>query len=315
MSETIPQRQPHATFLFAEPDDIETFVADVAVLGVPYGQPYGMRGLGHDQVNGAEAIRRASDRVVRDPSHFDFDWGGPLFMGRRVRMVDLGDVRADPYTVPATYPRTREAVEAILEAGALPLVLGGDHSIPIPVIEAYRRHGPITVVQIDAHLDWREEVGGVTHGLSSPMRRVSEMDHVAGVVQVGLRGQGSARPEDFRAAVAAGAQLVTATALHRDGVGSVLAALPEGGRYYLTVDMDGLDPSCAPAVHGPAPDGVSFAEARDLIHGMVARGRIVGMDVVELTPSTDVNRLTAITAGRLFANLIGAMCKAGQLGR
>ena len=96
---------------------------------------------------------------------------------------------------------------------------------------------------------------------------------------------------------------------------SVLARIPDGGRYYLTIDLDGMDPAIAPGVAGPCPGGVTFAQARKLIHGLVAKGRIVGMDVVEITPRTDVNQITCITAGRLVVNMIGAAVRAGYFDR
>ena len=80
---------------------------------------------------------------------------------------------------------------------------------------------------------------------------------------------------------------------------AILARIPDGGRYYLTVDLDGMDPSIAPAVNAPCPGGVTFEQARKLIHGLVRKGRVVGMDVVEITPKVDLNQITCITAGRL----------------
>ncbi len=312
MTLTVPPPGEYQTFLFSEPAyDLDALEADIAVLGVPFGQPYGIRSVHHDHVNGPQAIRRASDRVVRALHHYDFDIGGPLFMGRDVRMVDCGDVRADPYDLMGHFHRTEEAVCRILGVGALPLILGGDHSVPIPVLRAYQGRGPITLIQLDAHLDWREEVGGVTQGLSSTIRRASEMDHIGQIFQIGLRAQGSARPEDFEAAKAYGSNLVTAYELHDEGVQAILDRVPNGGNYYITVDADGLDPTYAPAVAGPAPGGITFPEARGLIQGLVRKGRVVGMDVVEITPAADVNRLTAITAGRLFVNLIGTAAQEG----
>lgn len=312
MTFNVPPRGEYQTFLFSEPAyDLDALEADIAVLGVPFGQPYGIRAVHHDHVNGPEAIRRASDRVVRALHHYDFDIGGPLFMGRDIRMVDCGDVRADPNDLMGHFHRTEEAVRRILDAGALPLILGGDHSVPIPVLRAYGGRGPVTLIQLDAHLDWREDVGGVTQGLSSTIRRASEMDHVGEIFQIGLRAQGSARPEDFEAAKAYGSNLITAYELHDDGVDAVLDRIPDGEDYYITVDADGLDPAYAPAVAGPAPGGITFAEARGLIRGLVRKGRVVGMDVVEITPAVDVNRLTAITAGRLFVNLIGTAAAEG----
>ncbi len=316
MTLTVPPRGEYQTFLFSEPAyDLDALEADIAVLGVPFGQPYGIRAVHHDHVNGPEAIRRASDRVVRALHHYDFDIGGPLFMGRDIRMVDCGDVRADPYDLMGHFHRTEEAVRRILGAGALPLILGGDHSIPIPVLRAYEGRGPVTLIQLDAHLDWRDEVGGISQGLSSTIRRASEMDHIGEIFQIGLRAQGSARPEDFEAAKAYGSNLVTAYELHDEGVQAILDRVPDGGNYYITVDADGLDPTYAPAVAGPAPGGITFPEARGLIQGLVRKGRVVGMDVVEITPAADLNRLTAITAGRLFVNLIGTAAQEGYFDR
>jgi agmatinase len=197
----------------------------------------------------------------------------------------------------------------------MPIVLGGDHAIPIPVFRALDGHGPITLVQIDAHIDWRDEVNGVREGLSSPIRRASEMSHIGEIFQIGLRATGSARQEEVDAARAYGAHLVTAYELHDGGIDAVLARIPDGGRYYLTIDLDGMDPAIAPGVAGPCPGGVTFHQARKLIHGLVRKGRVVGMDVVEITPRTDVNQITCITAGRLIVNMIGAAVRAGYFER
>ena len=91
---------------------------------------------------------------------------------------------------------------------------------------------------------------------------------------------------------------------------AILARIPDGGRYYLTIDADGMDPAVMPAVAAPCPGGVTFHQARKLIHGLVRKGRVVGMDVVEITPGADVNRISSITAGRLFVNFMGAAVRA-----
>ena len=199
----------------------------------------------------------------------------------------------------------------VLAAGTMPIILGGDHAVPIPVFRALDQHGPITLVQIDAHIDWRDEVNGVREGLSSPIRRASEMPHMDQIFQIGMRSAGSARPEEVEAAAAYGANIITAWELHDIGMDAVLQRIPNGGRYYITIDADGMDPSVMPAVAGPAPGGLTFHQARKLIHGLVKKGRVLGMDIVEITPKSDVNRISAITAGRLIVNLIGAAAAAG----
>jgi agmatinase len=96
---------------------------------------------------------------------------------------------------------------------------------------------------------------------------------------------------------------------------AVLERIPDGGNYYLTIDADGLDPSVMPAVAGPAPGGVTFLQARKLIHGLVRKGRVVGMDIVEIQPEKDVNQISCMTAGRLILNLIGSAIRAGYFDR
>ena len=313
MTLTAPHKPGHPTFLYSEPaTDLDALDADIAYLGIPYGEPYGFADIANDQSRMPGAMRQASDRIIRSIERYDFDIGGPLYDNRPIRAVDCGDVVADHLDPSAHSKRAEAAVRKILAAGALPIVLGGDHAIPIPVLKALDGEGPVTLVHIDQHLDWRDEVNGVREGLSSPIRRASEMAHVGEIFQIGLRATGSARQEEYDAARAYGAHLVSAYELHDEGMEAVLARIPDGGRYYLTVDLDGMDPAIAPGVAALCPGGVTFHQARTLIHGLVAKGHIVGMDVVEITPSTDVNQITCITAGRMIVNMVGAVIRTGR---
>lgn len=312
---TNPVEAGPRTFLHSEPDfDMGLEQADIAFLGIPYGSAYSFAEQVPDSAHAPDAMRAATSRILRGADRYDFDLGGTLYDGQNVRAVDCGNVRADVAAPRSHIERAEQAVRRILAAGALPIVLGGDHAIPIPVLRAYEGDR-LTVVQIDAHIDWRDEIAGVRDGLSSPMRRASEMAHVGGIVQIGLRANGSAGQEEVDAALAYGAQLITAYEVHEAGVDAVLARIPDGGRYYVTVDMDGLDPTCAPAVGLPSPGGLSFLQARALLRGLVRKGRVVGMDVVEITPSIDPNRTTCVTAGRLIVNLLGEAARAGYFRR
>jgi agmatinase len=311
---TAPPRSGHKTLLYSElVTQLEGIQADIAILGMPFGSAYSPRGFTCDQTNAPQAIRDVTDRIVRAPEHYDFDIDGPMLQGRKdVRFVDCGDVMPD-LTKPGDHFRKAElAIRHILKGGGLPIVLGGDHGITNPILRAFDTIGPITLVHVDAHLDWRDEVNGVRDGLSSPIRRASELPFVKKIVQIGLRAQGSGRPADYQAAVDYGALLITAYELHQVGMQAVLDRIPAGGNYYLTIDADGLDPTIMPAVDGPAPGGVTFVQARELIHGLVKKGRVVGMDIVEIQPSKDTaTKLTCVTAGRLIVNLIGSAIKAG----
>lgn len=307
---TIPAKVDHQTFLYSElMTDLSSLSADIAYLGIPYGESYTFGEIANDQSRGALALRRATDRILRSIERYDFDLGGPLYDHRPIRAVDCGDVYADPRDK-SHLGRAEEAVRKIVASGALPIILGGDHSIPIPVLRALDDKGPITLIQIDQHLDWREEINGVTDGLSSPIRRASEMEHIGEIFQIGLHATGSGRQEEYDAAIAYGAHLVSSYDIHERGIEHVLDMIPDGGRYYLTVDLDAFEPSVAPGVAAPCAGGMTFLQARTLIRGLVRKGRVVGMDVVEITPATDVNQITCITAGRLIVNLIGAAVRA-----
>ncbi len=294
---------------------IDTLEADLAVLGIPYGDPYHMDEVTNDQSNAPSAVRRESARLSSGLDHWDFDLGGPLFDGRDIRVSDCGDVPADPADMKGHYRIAETAVRKILERGAYPIIIGGDHGVPIPVLRAFAEHGPLTLVHIDAHLDWRDEVNGIREGYSSPIRRASELSHIEGIFQIGIRAQGSARTMEVEDARAYGAEIITAYEVHNKGISSVLERIPGDKRYYLTIDADGLDPSVMPAVAGPAPGGLLYHQIRSLIHGLVSKGRLVGMDIVEITPSRDVNGISSLTAGQLILNYIGTAARAGYFDR
>ena len=303
---TVAPRQVRQTFMdFDLALDLETLEADIAILGIPYGDPYDIDQVTNDQTNAPTAIRRASRQSSGGLERWDFDLGGPLLDNKPIRIVDCGDVPGDARDFNRHYNRAEEAICLILRAGALPIILGGDHGVSIPALRAFKDQQPITLIQVDAHLDWVNSKFGIREGYSSPIRRASEMSHIGEIFQIGLRCQGSARQEEFDAATAYGAHLITDMELQDRGMDSVLAKIPDGERYYLTIDADGFDPSVMPAVAGPAPGGLSYHQARKLIHGLVAKGRVVGMDIVEITPARDINRITAITAANLIQNMIG----------
>ncbi len=290
--------------------DLERLEADVAVLGAPYGIPYGMgqcRSFGAPDYLREHSLRFA--RVRKGACALDTDRAPFAFAA--LRLVDCGNIVGDPLDVPGTVARTTEAVRAILARGALPVVLGGDDAIPIPVARAYESCGPIVVIQIDEHLDYAEDVGGVREGYSSPMRRISEMPWVERVIQIGLHGFA---PEDqWRAAGAAGHLLITEGEVHRQGIPWVLEQVPAGARYLVTCDFDGLDPAVCPAVSHPEPGGLTWPETLDLYTGLASRGQIVGLDFAEFVPAHDLHGHGGHAAARLILDTLHAMQQAGRL--
>jgi agmatinase len=293
---------PPAGFLGAPIEtDLSRLDADVAILGVPHGWPYPRPGATAGCAEAPAAVRDRSQRLARFVDHWDFDLDGPM---RLPRMVDAGDVPGDPTDGPGNSRRTTEAVAAILARGAVPICIGGDDSVPIPILRAYEGRGPITVFQVDAHLDFRDEVDGHREGYSSPMRRASEMDHVERIIHVGLRGVGSARAADVEDARAAGNLLVTARELRERGVEWLLEKLPADASVFVSFDCDGIDPSVLPAVSAPAPGGLTYVEGFDLMAGIGQR--LVGAAVTEYVPVRDVNEISALTVGRLIVSLLSA---------
>lgn len=295
-------------------DDLGTLEADVAIIGVPFGYPYDMAGSTSPSSTAPATVREQSMRWAPFLTHYDYDFGADIFAGRRVRVVDCGDVAMLPGEYARNSAATTEVIGAILDRGAVPIVLGGDHAIPIPVMRAYEGRGSMVVVQLDQHLDWREERNGVREGLSSPMRRASELACVSGMAQIGLRAVGSARQGEVDDATAWGSVQIRAQELHEQGVEAALARIPQAERYYITFDADALDPSIAPGVITPGFGGVSYYEAFEIMRGLANRGTIVGYDIVEIVPALDVNDITSHVCARLTLNLIGAMAHSGQIG-
>jgi agmatinase len=309
---TVPPRQSRQSFMdFEIVTDLESLNADIAILGVPYSDPYSIDQVTNDQTNAPTAIRRASRRASGGVDRWDFDLGGPIFDGKKIRVVDCGDVPGDARDLTAHYGLAEQAARQITANGALLITLGGDHGVPIPVLRGLNAHGPITLVQIDAHLDWMDDRNGVREGYSSPIRRASEMEHIGEIFQIGLRCQGSAQGDEVAAARAYGSHLITDMELQDQGMDAVLEQIPAGGNTYLTIDADGMEPAAMPAVDGPAPGGVTYHQTRKLIQGLAAKTRVIGMDIVEITPKRDVNEITAVTAGNLIINMIGSAVRAG----
>jgi len=183
-------------------------------------------------------------------------------------------------------------------------MFGGDDSVPIPFLAAFANQPAIVILQIDAHIDWRDERHGETMGFSSTMRRASEMGHVWRIVQAGARGLGSAREQEVRDAMNWGARIVTSRGIHRHGVEEVLQHIPEDCDCVISLDLDALDVSQMPAVAYPSPGGLTYTQVTDLISGVAAKARIAGFAMVEFVPRRDPSGNAAFTAARIAANVV-----------
>jgi agmatinase len=281
--------------------DLARVDADVVVLGIPHAVSYAgdereQRGL----ATAPGAVREVSQQFAEDVTHHDFDLGHAFLREGGPRLVDVGDVPFEFGAGAENARRADEVLSQIVGQGVMPLVIGGDDSIPPIVARALADHATFDVVTIDAHLDFRDEIDGERFGRSSPARRLSELPQARSVTQIGLRGIGGSRTSELEDARAAGHRLITAAEVHERGHRWLGEQLPSGGDVFVTIDVDGMDPSVAPASGWPQPGGLSFRHVAGIIAELSKSGRIIGGDIVELLPCRDVNGLTALTATRLL---------------
>ena len=276
--------------------------ADVAVLGAPFD-------FGTQFRPGA----RFGPRAVREASTlFSFGHAGAYdheddrtYLGPEVRIVDIGDADIVHTDTETSHANIEAGVRAILRAGALPVVIGGDHSVNIPCVRAFDTQGDIHILQIDAHLDFVDERHGVRHGHGNPMRRAAEESYVTGLTQLGIRNVSSTAREGYEAARAMGSDILSVRQVRRLGTGAVLDRIPKGARLYLTIDIDGFCPSIAPGTGTPSHGGFLYYEVLELLQGAARRHEIVGLDLVEVAPDYDPTGATAILAAQILLNTLG----------
>lgn len=283
--------------------DWDAIDADVAVLGIPFD-------MGTQYRSGA----RFGPRAIREASTlFSFGHGGSYdheddevyLQTDKVRIVDLGDADMIHTDTEGSHRNAELAVRKILSRGAMPLILGGDHSISIPTIRAFSEQGPIHVVQIDAHLDFVDVRHGVRSGHGNPMRRASEHAHVTGLTQLGIRNVSSTAREGYEDARARGSTIRSVRQVRKLGTQGTLDLIPAGARYYVTIDIDGFDPSIAPGTGTPSSGGFLYYEVMELLQGLAKRGDVVGIDLVEVAPAYDPSGITGFLAAQVLLTFLG----------
>lgn len=286
--------------------DWDQIDADVAVLGAPFD-------FGTQWRPGA----RFGPRAVREASTlFSFGHAGAYdheddatYLGPDVRIVDIGDADIIHTKTEESHANIEYGVRKILKAGAIPVVIGGDHSINIPCVNAFSddcvENGPIHVIQIDAHLDFVDERHGVSNGHGNPMRRAIEKDYVSGMTQLGIRNVSSTAKEGYEDARARGSDILSVRQVRALGSEAVLGRIPKGVRYYVTIDIDAFCPSIAPGTGTPSHGGFAYYDVLELLQGLSKQGDVVGIDLVEVAPAYDPSESTQILAAQLLLNFIG----------
>ncbi|MCW1919353.1 agmatinase [Rhodobacter sp. KR11] len=276
--------------------------ADVAVLGAPF-----------DFGTQFRAGARFGPRSVREASTlFSFGHAGAYdheddatYLPQSVRIVDIGDADIIHTDTAQSHANIRKGVQAILAAGALPVVIGGDHSVNIPCIEAFEGQGPIHILQIDAHLDFVDQRHGVRVGHGSPMRRAAEKPWVSGLTQVGIRNVSSTAKDGYDAARAMGSDILSVRQFRALGPEGVAARIPAGAKVYVTLDIDGFCPSIAPGTGTPSHGGFLYYEVLELLQQVAQTHDVVGIDLVEVAPDYDPSQSTQILAAQVLLNFLG----------
>jgi agmatinase len=284
--------------------------ADVAVLGAPFDEGVSNRPGARF---GPRAIRMAED-VGPPPWRPHMTLGVEPFAALKV--VDYGDVEAVPADLAASHARLRGMLDDVLAAGALPVVLGGDHSLSFPVMEALaERFGPdgFAVIHFDTHADTGADVAGVINSHGTPFHRgvVEGVLRGGNIFQIGLRGAWPG-PEEFAWMREQGFRWRTMDECLDRGIDAVVAeaiahARAVAPRVYLTVDIDVLDPAFAPGTGTPEPGGFATRELLRAVRRIAREVDLAAMDVVEVSPPYDVAGITAMAAHRVALETISGM--------
>ncbi len=283
-------------------EDWSAIAANAAVLGAPF-----------DAGTQWRAGARFGPRAVREASTlFAFGHAGAYdheddvtYLGPETRIVDIGDADIVHTDTAQSHANIKIGVQAILKYSALPIVIGGDHSINIPCIDAFEGHCDIHVLQIDAHLDFVDERHGVRFGHGNPMRRAVEKPYVTGLTQLGIRNVSSTAREGYDDARRMGSTILSVRQVRAAGVAGTLAHIPKGARLYITVDIDAFCPSIAPGTGTPSHGGFLYYEVLELLQAAARSHEIVGLDLVEVAPDYDPTGSTAILAAQLLLNTLG----------
>ena len=285
-------------------ENLSNLNTDVGFLGIPY-----------DVGNSWRPGTRFGPREIRNYSTRYSGWGGSQQKGywdinqnkrflEDITMSDCGDVDVAYYDIERNRKIITQTVKKILKAGTFPVVIGGDHSITYPCICAFEDFKSLDIIQIDAHLDWIDEVDGIRYANGSPMRRSMELDFTNKMVQLGIRCIRS-RESDYNFAKSQGSQIFTRQDIRQKGVDEIVEKLPPLGNVYVSIDIDGLDPSIAPGTGSPTVDGLLYYEVINLLKGITKKSNVVGFDIVEVNPMVDLSGQTCLLATTLILEFLG----------
>lgn len=281
--------------------DLKNIGADVAVLGIPFDEGTGFR---PGTRFGPRGIRNMSVRFpfFGGQGYWDIQRKKRFLEG--VSLVDCGDSDVLYMDVEYTFKQIANNVGSILESRALPVFMGGDHSVTFPIVQAFSSKGPINYIHLDAHLDYRDHVKGVRFAHGSPLRRVSELPHVKECIAIGMRGLRH-ELDDYEAALQRGVKVVTAADLRKNGLEESLKTITADRDYYVSIDIDILDPAVAPGTGTPETGGLFYTEVREILAQIAKRVNVIGFDLVEVNPMIDMAECTQLIGAQTIVEFIG----------
>lgn len=288
--------------------DFDMINASSVFIGAKGATPYG--NMGPFCQNAPDAIRKAIGYMANNIDRYNFDIGGPVFPKGSKPAGDYGNLPFSETNFSENRSLIRATVAKALKAGAVPIVVGGDDSVPIPMLDALADTGKYyTILQIDAHIDWRHSHMDEKLGLSSNMRRASEMAHIKKIIQIGARGIGSAHLDDVQDAQEWGAEIIPADDVHLYGITQIIEHITPGANIIICLDVDGLDPSIVPGVLARSPGGLTYSQAIGLIKGAASKGTIAAANFTEFLPESDVDGIGAMTVSRVIAATMGVIAR------
>lgn len=312
---------PQATFCGAPlVTNLDQLTADVAFIGVPFGQG--------SHTGGAHLAPNAIRNVHPSYQYWGspHGWIAPVAASgyysihtdsehlKGMTMADCGNISIVRSDVDRNFWKVTRVVSKMLERGALVVAFGGDHSITPAVVRAYHKLEYVDIIHFDAHLDYTDQYQGVRWNSSTAIRRCAEFPWVRNITHIGIRAANRPR-QVVDQTRARGNRIITAEQLKAMGPQAAMEQVPESAATYVTIDIDVMDPSVAPATDGPEPGGLYFYEMRDALRELVRRCRVVGIDMVEVYPNLDNGRITSKMAAHLVIELLAAIHDASSQGQ
>ncbi len=281
--------------------------ADVAIVGAPF-----------DTGSSFRVGARFGPEGIRSASHLlrPYNPSQDIQIFDHLSVIDYGDVPVVPGFINESYEKIAEGLEEIHQAGVVPIILGGDHSIALPELRAAAAvHGPLALVQFDAHADTWDAYFGKKYNHGTVFRRAAEEGLLdpSRSIQVGMRGS-LYEPEDLEASRELGFDLITTDEVREVGIPKIISRIKErvgSAKTYVSFDVDFCDPAYAPGTGTPEVGGFTSWEAQEFLRGLVGL-QIVGGDVVEVYPTYDPAEITAFlgaNAGYEILSLVAILRK------